>query len=200
VNGENNTPFKLQASLENVQEFRIESNNYPAEYGTGTGGQISVVTKSGGNRFTGSVFEYGRSDKLDARNYFDSQRNPDGSVSPGAAEVDVEAEPVWRFDWWPIQKTRRSSSAAMKGIADAGRTSSRPCRAAARGHARCPPLPRCSPASSARAATLLRLQHRFRHRAATVDADVREDAFSVRVDLRLNTNWTNYAAPLPGRR
>ena len=42
-------PFRLQSSLENVQEFRVESNNYPAEYGTGTGGQVSVVTKSGRN-------------------------------------------------------------------------------------------------------------------------------------------------------
>ena len=38
VNGENRTPFRLQASLENVQEFRVESSSYPAEYGTGTGG------------------------------------------------------------------------------------------------------------------------------------------------------------------
>src|SRR5207253_4728198 len=68
VNGENNTPFKLQASLENVQEFRVESSGYPAEYGTGTGGQVSVVTKSGGNAFHGSVFEYLRSDKFDAPN------------------------------------------------------------------------------------------------------------------------------------
>src|SRR5690349_9067241 len=80
VNGENNTPFKLQASLENVQEFRVESNNYPAEYGTGTGGQISVVTKSGANAFHGSVFEYYRDDQFDAPNYFDSTRNTDGSV------------------------------------------------------------------------------------------------------------------------
>ena len=47
LNGEIPTPFKLQASLENVQEFRVESSNYPAEYGTGTGGQVNVVTKSG---------------------------------------------------------------------------------------------------------------------------------------------------------
>ena len=44
VNGETNTPFKLQASLENVQEFRVESSSYPAEYGTGSGGQVSVIT------------------------------------------------------------------------------------------------------------------------------------------------------------
>jgi hypothetical protein len=66
------TPFRLQSSLENVQEFRVDSNNYPAEFGTGTGGQISVVTKSGGNRFHGSVFEYIRNDALDAPNFFDN--------------------------------------------------------------------------------------------------------------------------------
>src|SRR5215468_640428 len=71
LNGEIASPFRLQASLENVQEFRVESNSYPAEYGTGTGGQVSVVTKSGGNRFHGSAFEFLRNDKLDSRNFFD---------------------------------------------------------------------------------------------------------------------------------
>ena len=72
LNGEVPTPFRLQSSLENIQEFRVDSNNYPAEFGTGTGGQISVVTKSGGNTFHGSVFEYLRNDALDAPNFFDN--------------------------------------------------------------------------------------------------------------------------------
>jgi hypothetical protein len=72
LNGEIPTPFRLQSSLENIQEFRVDSNNYPAEYGTGTGGQINVLTKSGGNAFHGSVFEYFRNDKLDAANFFDN--------------------------------------------------------------------------------------------------------------------------------
>jgi len=72
LNGEIPTPFRLQSSLENVQEFRVDSNNFPAELGTGTGGQISVVTKSGGNSFHGSVFEYLRNDALDAANFFDN--------------------------------------------------------------------------------------------------------------------------------
>ena len=72
LNGEVPTPFRLQSSLENVQEFRVDSNNYPAEFGTGTGGQISVITKSGGNKFHGSVFEYLRNDALDAANFFDN--------------------------------------------------------------------------------------------------------------------------------
>ena len=62
VNGENRTPFKLQASLENVQEFRVESSSYPAELGTGTGGQVTVITKSGTNSFHGALFEYLHSD------------------------------------------------------------------------------------------------------------------------------------------
>ena len=48
ANGENKTPFKLQASLENIQEFRVESSGFTAELGTGTGGQVNVLTKSGG--------------------------------------------------------------------------------------------------------------------------------------------------------
>ncbi len=60
-----------------MQEFRVDSNNFPAEFGTGTGGQISVVTKSGGNQFHGSLFEYLRRDKFDARNFFDG-----GTKSP----------------------------------------------------------------------------------------------------------------------
>ena len=79
LNGEVSSPFRLQSSLENVQEFRVDSNNFPAEYGTGTGGQISVVTKSGGNQFHGSGFEYLRNDKLDAANFFDNivgQKSP----------------------------------------------------------------------------------------------------------------------------
>lgn len=79
LNGEIASPFRLQSSLENVQEFRVDSNNYPAEYGTGTGGQISVVTKSGSNKFHGSIFEYLRNDVLDAANFFD---NIVGSKSP----------------------------------------------------------------------------------------------------------------------
>lgn len=72
LNGEVPSPFRLQSSLENVQEFRVDSSNYPAEYGTGTGGQINVVTKSGGRDFHGSAFEYLRNDALDAANFFDN--------------------------------------------------------------------------------------------------------------------------------
>jgi hypothetical protein len=63
--------FRLQTSIENIQEFRVDSSNYPAEYGTGTGGQINVIGKSGSNKFKGSLFHYIRNDVFDARNFFD---------------------------------------------------------------------------------------------------------------------------------
>ena len=64
--------FRLQNSVETIQEFRVDSGLYPAEYGTGTGGQINVVSKSGSNEYHGALFEYLRNDKLDARNFFDA--------------------------------------------------------------------------------------------------------------------------------
>ena len=63
--------MRLAQSLENVQEFRVESSTYSAEYGRGAGGQITVITKSGSNDLHGGLFEYVRNDALDARNYFD---------------------------------------------------------------------------------------------------------------------------------
>ena len=69
--------FRLQTSIENIQEFRVDSSNYPAEYGTGTGGQINVIGKSGSNEYNGSLFYYVRNDVLDARNFFDgAQKSP----------------------------------------------------------------------------------------------------------------------------
>ena len=85
LNGEVPSPFRLQSSLENVQEFRVDSSNFPAEFGTGTGGQISVVTKSGGNSFHGSVFEYFRRDSLDARNFFE---NSSPGIDKGKLSLD----------------------------------------------------------------------------------------------------------------
>lgn len=62
--------------IESVREFRVETNAYSAEYGRNSGGQISVLTKSGTNGYHGSAYEYFRNDHLDARNFFDSGVKP----------------------------------------------------------------------------------------------------------------------------
>ena len=62
-------------NLDSIAEFRILTSNTDAEYGNYSGGLINVVTKSGGNAFHGSLFEFLRNTDLDAKNYFSAQRS-----------------------------------------------------------------------------------------------------------------------------
>ncbi len=66
--------FRLQTSMESVAEFRVNSGLAPAESGLGSGGNITVISKSGGNRFTGSLFEYIRNDALDSASKYDDKK------------------------------------------------------------------------------------------------------------------------------
>ncbi len=61
-------------NLDAIAEFRIITSNFDAEYGEYSGGQISVVTKSGSNEFHGNAFDFLRNTDLDARNYFSPTR------------------------------------------------------------------------------------------------------------------------------
>lgn len=67
-------------SPEAVQEFRVLSGSYSAEYGFNAGAQTLIVTKSGTNEWHGSAFEFLRNDVFDAENYFQNYFN-----APGAA-------------------------------------------------------------------------------------------------------------------
>ncbi len=61
-------------NLDSIQQFRVLTDNFDAEYGNYNGGMINVVTKSGSNAFHGDVFEFLRNTYLDARNFFDNTR------------------------------------------------------------------------------------------------------------------------------
>jgi hypothetical protein len=57
-------------NLDSIAQFRIITNNFDAEYGNYSGGQINVVTKSGSNQYHGTVFDFLRNTDLDARNFY----------------------------------------------------------------------------------------------------------------------------------
>ena len=80
-------------NLDSIEQFRVLTNNFDAEYGNYNGGMINVVTKSGSNGFHGDAFEFLRNTDLDARNFFDNTRgafrqNQFGGVIGGPIRKD----------------------------------------------------------------------------------------------------------------
>lgn len=71
--------FSVMPSLESMSEFRILTSNYSAEYGLSSAATMTTVLKSGTKKLHASAWEYDRNDALDARNYFNTKFNPDGT-------------------------------------------------------------------------------------------------------------------------
>ncbi len=61
----------FKPSIDSLQEFKIQTNNYSAEFGKGAGAQVNVITKAGTKEFHGGLWEFNRNNKLQARNFFD---------------------------------------------------------------------------------------------------------------------------------
>jgi outer membrane receptor protein involved in Fe transport len=65
-----------RASVDSIEEFKVLSGTYSAEYGRSTGDIVNVITKSGGNAFHGNLFEFFRNDAMDAKNFFALGKTP----------------------------------------------------------------------------------------------------------------------------
>jgi len=73
-------------SLESIEEFKIITNGYQAEWPRSGGGIVNVVTKSGSSRYAGSGYEFLRSDKLNANAFF-RNLNPDPAINSTPAPL-----------------------------------------------------------------------------------------------------------------
>ncbi|MBI3696185.1 MAG: TonB-dependent receptor [Acidobacteria bacterium] len=67
---------RMRPSVEALQEFKVEAGFYSAEFGTQSGAQIVSAIRPGGNQFHGTLFEFLRNEKLDARNFFENPLIP----------------------------------------------------------------------------------------------------------------------------
>ncbi len=65
-----NTGFVVRPPPDAIEEFKILTHSYTAEFGRNAGSIVNVVTKSGGNSLQGSIWEFNRDDSLESRNYF----------------------------------------------------------------------------------------------------------------------------------
>ncbi len=107
--GSNNSQIN-NVGIDFIQEVKIQTSNFSAEYGRNSGASINVITKSGGNQFHGSAFEFLRNDKLDANNFFSNARGrftsdtkakaPDVVVASGDARIGkkVVDRPTLRYN------------------------------------------------------------------------------------------------------
>jgi hypothetical protein len=77
TNGPAGSAAGTSLGIETIREYRVETNAYSAEFGRNSGGQITILSKSGSNQFAGSAFEFHRNDAMDARNFFDVGEKPD---------------------------------------------------------------------------------------------------------------------------
>jgi hypothetical protein len=119
VDGMNNTQRRntgpvMQLPLEGVQEFKMMTSGYSAEYGRYAGGVLTVVTKSGTNRLRGALFEFIRNDAFDAVGYFDVEksklrRNQFGATVAGPVLLpkiyDGRNRTFFMFTWESLRVT-----------------------------------------------------------------------------------------------
>ena len=66
----------VRPSVDAIQEFKVLTSAYSAEYGRQAGGMVVVTTKSGSNNIHGTLFEYVRNSMFDAKNYFEPANRP----------------------------------------------------------------------------------------------------------------------------
>src|SRR5713101_2336357 len=105
----------LVPNLDSIEEFRLITNSFDAEYGKFSGAVMNAITKSGTNGFHGDVFEFVRNDKQDAANFFIPQktelrRNQFGYAIGG---------PFWKnkiFWFTDYQGTRQVQGAETGGL------------------------------------------------------------------------------------
>jgi len=92
---DNNDPYINQyvalPSIDAIEEFKVQSSDYSAEFGRSGGAQINAILKSGTNQFHGGLFEFLRNRHVDAKNFFDLPGCAPGSA-PGTCG------PIPRFD------------------------------------------------------------------------------------------------------
>ena len=101
-----NAMITLRPTVEDILEFKIQTNLFGAEQGRSSGASVDVVTKSGTNNYHGSAFELLRNNDFDARNFFNAvgtTYNPRTTKTSLAAAWEGQSSTT-RFSFSPIMR------------------------------------------------------------------------------------------------
>jgi Carboxypeptidase regulatory-like domain len=105
--------FAWRIPIDAIAEFRILSNTASAEYGGNMGSITSVVTRSGGNKLHGTVYEFFRNDVFDTRNYFAQRVEPLKQNQFGAAAGGpVRKDKLFYFGYYEGFRNRQGITQA----------------------------------------------------------------------------------------
>ena len=191
--------FRLQTSMESIAEFRVNSGLAPAESGLGAGGNITVISKSGSNRFTGSLFNYFRNDALDsASKYDDIKQQLEFNQFGGSLGGPVVSNKTFFFGSYEGLKQTTGlsfteavpSAEAIRRIQAGEPVGSGAGQSPARTQAVAPLLAGFPQGTVATANPLLALS------TLETEAEQKEHAIAARVDHRFTTNQAFYARVL----
>ncbi len=126
-------------SIDAIEEFKVQTSSFSAEYGQGAGAHVEISMKSGTNQLRGTVFEFLRNDKLDAEHYFLNFEPPPGAARRPKDRLRrnqfgafvggplIRNKTFWSFDyearretretvstaWWPNQDFRKGDFSAL---------------------------------------------------------------------------------------
>src|SRR5689334_2030658 len=120
-----NTGFVMRPPPDAIQEFKIETHSYTAEFGRNAGAVVNVVTKSGSNQFHGSGWEFNRNTALQSYNYFASTSQPKPELKQnqfgGAIGGPVEKNRLFFFGYYEGYRNNKGTTANVQVLSDAQR-------------------------------------------------------------------------------
>ncbi|HXJ42475.1 MAG TPA: carboxypeptidase regulatory-like domain-containing protein, partial [Bryobacteraceae bacterium] len=123
VSGAANFEAGVQPNLDSIQEFRLITNSFDAEYGRFSGAIMNTITKSGNNRIHGTAFEFLRNDAMDSRGFFDTgkgalKRNQYGYAVGGPA---IKDKLFWFTDYQGDRLVNGGTASAVQVLSSAER-------------------------------------------------------------------------------
>ncbi len=121
-----NTGFVMRPPPDAIQEFKIQTHSYNAEFGRNAGSVVNVVTKSGTNALHGAAWEFNRDDALQARNFFAPANQPKPKLKQnqfgGSVGGPVLKNKLFGFGYYEGYRQTRGNTTNVVVLSDAQRT------------------------------------------------------------------------------